>query len=152
MNTIEASVLSSTEGEQYTIGSWKIVSRVLPAQTDGRFEMYHFVLPPGEEVAYHVHDRASETIYVLDGEVEFHVQGKKFPGSKGTVAFVPMGLHHGFQNHSQHPAEVILAFSPCTHQNEFFEKMQAVFAAGSPDLARVKELQQEYDQVLVPLD
>lgn len=145
MNT----VLSSTEGESYTIGSWKIVSRVLGSQTDGRFEMYHFVLPPGEEVAYHVHDRAAETIYVLSGEVEFQVDGKKFPGRPGSVAFVPMHLHHGFQNHSQQPAEVILVFSPSTSQNEFFRAMEKVFAAGAPDMARVKALQEQYDQVLV---
>lgn len=149
MNTIEASVLSSNEGERYTIGSWKIVARVLGAQTEGRFEMYHFVLPPGEEVAYHVHDRAAETIYVIDGEVEFNVAGKKFPGTPGSVAFVPMHIHHGFRNNSQKPAEVILAFSPSTSQNEFFKKMEAVFAAGSPDLAKIKALQQEYDQVLI---
>lgn len=152
MQMIQASVLTSTGGESYTIGSWKIVNRVLGSQTDGRFEMYHFVLPAGEEVAYHVHDRAAETIHVLNGEVEFHVAGKKFSGPRGATAFVPMGIHHGFQNHSGQPAEVLLVFSPSTAQNEFFRKMEAVFAAGSPDLAVVKSLQQEYDQVLVPAE
>ncbi len=151
MNTLEASVLSASEGRNYTIGAWKITDRVLGSQTDGRFEMYYFVLPAGEEVAYHVHDRATETIYVLKGEVEFNVAGKKFPGKPGAVAFVPMHLHHGFRNHTSEPAEVILAFSPSTSQNEFFQAMQEVFAGGAPDLARVKQLQEQYDQVLVPL-
>lgn len=143
-------VLSAGEGEAYTIGSWKIVARVLGSQTNGAFELYHFVLPPGESVAYHVHNRASETIHVLSGNVEFTVSGTKFPGGPGATAFVPAGLHHGFDNHTKEPAEVLLAFSPSTSQNEFFSKMQEVFAAGSPDLDKVKALQKEYDQELIP--
>jgi quercetin dioxygenase-like cupin family protein len=149
MQKTDASILSSNEGETYVIGSWNILSRVLPEQTDGHFEMYYFVLPAGEEVAYHVHDRANETIYVIEGEVVFHVDGKKFPGKAGATAFVPMGLHHGFRNESGAEARTLLVFSPCTMQNEFFREMEKVFASPNPDLARIKALQEKYDQKLI---
>lgn len=142
-------VLAAAEGESYTIGSWKILARVLGSQTNGAFELYHFTLPPGESVAYHVHNRASETIHVLAGNVEFTVAGAKFPGSPGSTAFVPAGVHHGFDNATKEPAQVLLCFSPSTSQNEFFRKLEEVFAAGSPDLDKVKQLQKQYDQELI---
>jgi hypothetical protein len=44
----------------------------------------------------------------------------------------------------------MLIFSPACRQNEFFAKVQALFASSPPDMAELNRLQVEYDQKLLP--
>jgi hypothetical protein len=64
----EAFILSEQEGQKFVIGSWVIHTRVSGEQSEGRFEMYHLALGPGS-VDYHVHERADETIHILEGDI-----------------------------------------------------------------------------------
>ncbi|MFO0822272.1 MAG: cupin domain-containing protein [Gemmataceae bacterium] len=48
-------------------------------------------------IDYHVHMHMDETLVVLEGEIEFNVNGTKFLRKAGSVAFVPRGVHHGFE-------------------------------------------------------
>lgn len=143
-------VASPTDGETFTIGNWNIRTRVPAAQTGGAFEIYDLRMGPGS-VDYHVHDRMDETLCVLEGTVEFNVNGEKFPGPAGSVAYVPKGLHHGFVNHGPADARVLLLFSPATGQADFFRAIAQIVAGPNPDPAAIKALQAEYDQVLIPL-
>ena len=143
-----ARILTAAEGEKFNIGSWEITSRVLGSYNDGGFEFYELVLGPGT-VDYHVHNKSDETITVLEGEIEFMVDGKKFRHQAGATAFIPRGVHHGFSNVGTGKAKVHLIFSPSGRQNEFFRKVEELFKAPKPDMAELKRLQQEYDQELV---
>ncbi len=49
-------------------------------------------------IDYHIHRRMDETIYVVEGEIEFTIAGEKFLRPAGSVAFIQRGLHHGFSN------------------------------------------------------
>jgi quercetin dioxygenase-like cupin family protein len=143
-------VLGPNEGETYDIGPFHIVARVLKDQSGGLFEM--FELSMGEAtIDYHVHNQMDETLCVVEGEIEFIVEGKKFLRPAGSVAFVPRGLHHGFTNLGPAKARVVITFTPPTGQHEYFRRLEQLLAGGAPDMAAVAELQKKYDQVLVPL-
>ena len=143
-------VLGPNEGETYDIGPFHIVARVLKDQSGGLFEL--FELSIGEAtIDYHVHNQMDETLCVVEGEIEFTVEGKKFPRPAGSVAFVPRGLHHGFTNLGPANARVLITFTPPTGQHEYFRRLEQLFAGGAPDMAAVAELQKKYDQSLVPL-
>src|SRR5262245_43208343 len=92
-----ASVLSPSEGEKFAAGPFDIISRVSGEQSGHAFEMYDLALGPAT-VDYHVHMKMDETIFVLEGEIEFNVAGEKFLRPPGSVAFIPRGIHHGFTN------------------------------------------------------
>ena len=147
MEKTAASVLGPAEGEEFTVGPLAIRSRVSGAQTGGAFEMY-FLSMGVATVDYHVHHRMDETIYVLDGEVEFNVQGTTFLRPAGSVAFVPRGLHHGFSNRGPATASVILVFAPSTNQHEYFRAMQSLLTGSYA--SKIEALQKQYDQELVP--
>ena len=143
-------VLGPDEGESYAIGPFHIVARVLKHQSGGLFEL--FELSMGEAtIDYHVHDQMDETLCVVEGEIEFIVEGEKFLRPTGSVAFVPRGLHHGFTNHGPAKARVLITFTPPTGQHEYFRRLEQLFAGGCSDMAAVAELQKKYDQALVPL-
>jgi uncharacterized cupin superfamily protein len=100
-------------------------------------------------VDYHVHRRMDETIYVLEGEIEFIVEGQKYLRQAGSVAFIPRGVHHGFSNTGPANARVLLVFSPNGNQHEYFRAMESLLATS--DEPEIKALQKRYDQELIPL-
>ncbi len=143
-----ASVLLPSEGEKYIAGPFTIVSRVLGPQTGGSFEMYDLTLGPAT-IDYHVHMTMDETLYVIDGEIEFNVAGTKSLRPKGSVAFVPRGLHHGFTNKGPGQARVLVLFTPSGNQHEYFRELEKLFGAAELDKSALTALQKRYDQVLV---
>jgi uncharacterized cupin superfamily protein len=142
-------VLSPSEGEVFDAGPFHIVSRVQGGESKGLFEMYDLSLGVAT-VDYHVHMKMDETIFVLEGQIEFNVVGKKYLRPAGSVAFIPRGLHHGFSNLGPARARVLITFTPSNSQEEYFRALAKMFAAPSLDKAALAALQQKYDQVLIP--
>jgi quercetin dioxygenase-like cupin family protein len=150
MTATPPSVLSPSEGEKYHAGPFAITARVLGAQTGGAFELYELALGPAT-IDYHVHRKLDETIYVVEGEIEFLVAGEKFLRPAGTVAFIPRGVHHGFANRGPARARVLILFTPSGNQHEYFRELERLFAASTLNTAELQTLQKRYDQELVSL-
>ena len=91
-----------------------------------------------------------ETIYVLEGQIEFVVGGEKFSRPPGSVAFVKRGIHHGFSNVGPGRARVLLHFNPARKQDEYFRVLVKLFAAPSLDMAALQAAQKQFDQGLTP--
>ena len=115
----QASVLSSDEGEVFTIGAMKIVSRVVGTQSEDAIELYDLIISGPFTIDYHVHMTMDETLCVTEGEIEFIVDGKTFLRKAGSVAHVPRGVHHGFSNLGPGPARVLALFNPAGHQSDY---------------------------------
>lgn len=141
-------VLGPSEGETYDIGPFHIVARVLQNQSGGLFELYDLTLGAAT-IDYHVHNKMDETLCVVEGQIEFNVQGKKYLRPAGSVAFVPRGLHHGFTNLGPAKARVLITFTPPTGQHDYFRQLEKLFKGGNPDPAAVAALQKKYDQELI---
>ena len=150
MSASQPSLLSPTEGQTFRAGPFFITARVLGTQTDGAFEMYELALGAAT-VDYHVHRKMDETIYVLEGEIEFNVAGKTFLRPAGSVAFIPRGVHHGFSNRGPARARVLIVFNPSGNQQEYFRELERLFAAPTLDTAALQALQKRYDQELISL-
>lgn len=145
----KASMLSSGEGEQFVAGPFRITSRVAGSQSGGEFELYELALGAAT-IDYHVHETMDETLCVVEGEIEFNVAGEKFRRAKGSVAFVPRGIHHGFTNHGPAEARVLIFFNPARNQHLYFRELEKLFAKTPVDTAALQQLQKTYDQQLVP--
>ena len=52
--------------------------------------------PGGEPGAPHYHARHSDTFYVLEGEVEFVIDGESVRATAGTILAAPRGAIHAF--------------------------------------------------------
>ena len=150
MPAIQPLIASPDEGESFTIGQLRIVSRVQGGQSGGGFELYELILGPFT-IDYHVHHNMDETLCVIEGEIEFIVAGTRHLRPAGSVVFVPHGVHHGFTNHGPSRARVLALFTPAGSQHEYFRALERLFAAPSLDTGALKALQKRYDQELVEL-
>lgn len=149
MSVPQPFVLAPTEGELYRAGPFTIRARVLGPQSGGGFELYELTLGPAT-IDYHIHRTMDETLYVMEGEIEFIVAGETFRRPAGSVAFVPRGVHHGFSNRGPAQARVMVLFTPSGNQHEYFRELERLFAAPTLDTATLQALQKRYDQELIP--
>ncbi len=149
MSLPKSFVLSPTEGQKFVAGPFTITARVTGPQSNRVFELWELALGTAT-IDYHVHHHMDETITVLEGEIEFNVNGEKFLRPAGSVAFIPRGLHHGFSNRGPARARVLILFTPAGDQHEYFRELERLFSAPTLDKAALQALQKRYDQELVP--
>lgn len=77
------------------------------ADTGEAFGVIEEVIPPGDGVPPHIHHTADELFYVLSGEITFTIGDLRVKGGTGTVAFIPHGTEHDWQNWSDEPARML---------------------------------------------
>lgn len=58
------------------------------------------VLPAGESVPYHYHEKRESLLLVLSGEAVEVCEAKEYPVQAGDVIFIPAGAKHGVINRS----------------------------------------------------
>ena len=67
---------------------------------------------PGRGVDPHFHKRHSDSFYVLEGEVEFHVGDEVVHGTPGTYVLAPPDVVHWFRNTSDEPVRMLNLHTP----------------------------------------
>jgi quercetin dioxygenase-like cupin family protein len=78
----------------------------------------------------HVHGREDETLYVIDGELEYTVDGVTGVAATGDAVFLPRGLGHHFRVLSAE-AHFLVIITPGGFE-EFFEQVSPVASANRP--------------------
>ncbi|POR52637.1 cupin domain-containing protein [Bosea psychrotolerans] len=106
--------------------------------------MFDWTIPAGFATGLHVHRVQEETFYVLDGECEWHVEGKIVHASPGTFLFIPPGVPHNITNVSETPARVLMTVSPPGHEH-YFEELAQLAARGAPDPEALAGLRNRFD-------
>ena len=119
--------LSSGEGE--------LVGTSVVKVDRPELSLIEFEIKPGGGVQPHFHKGHSDSFFVLEGEVEFHVGETVVHGSPGTYVLAPPGVVHFFRNVSDQPARALNLHTPggfATYRRE----LQALHARGEkPDVA-----------------
>lgn len=90
-------------------------------ETGGNWSLFEEEVPLGMGPPPHRHDW-DEAYYILDGEVDFHVDGDAVKSSRGDFNYLPRGTVHGFKGASQSPARVLIFAAPA-HGTEFFMEL-----------------------------
>jgi quercetin dioxygenase-like cupin family protein len=85
------------EGDQRSflgggLHTWKLRAD----DTDGAFFLFEDVMEQGKTTPLHQHPEADETVYVLEGEILVHVDGREQRVAAGGVTFTPKGVPHAF--------------------------------------------------------
>jgi quercetin dioxygenase-like cupin family protein len=85
------------EGERlWFAGGGVFTMKASAAETGEAFVLFEDIVQKGKTTPLHLHPDEDETIYVLDGEILVHFDGKDTPVGKGGVFVAPRGLPHAF--------------------------------------------------------
>ena len=105
----------------------------------------HSDLPPS-----HIHPAQDETFEILDGAIEFILDGVRSEHAAPAVVEVPSGTVHQLRNHTDQPATVLWSTRPALRTGEFFMALHEAQEAG--DVDRLVAVITEYDDVFCLAD
>ena len=67
-------------------------------------------IQPGGRTAYHIHPNTEESIFVVQGELECRLAGRRFKATAGDCILAPRATGHGLANVSNRPARAIFMY------------------------------------------
>ena len=102
--------------------------------------VFEFHMAPKKDGAGpHFHKQHVDSFYVLDGELEFTVDGETVKAHAGELVHVEPGVVHSFKNSSSDPVHFLNLHTPGMRFDEYIRRMDA---DDDPDPA-------QYDSFLV---
>jgi mannose-6-phosphate isomerase-like protein (cupin superfamily) len=118
------------------------------SQTDGRFSLLETLWAPAFPAPLHVHARADELYYVLEGELTVYLPGRTLRRSPGGWVYCPRGLPHTYEVTSSTPARLLYVGSPAGFE-DFVAAAgepagEMTLPRGEPDVARAIALAPDY--------
>lgn len=85
----------------------------LPVKADRpELSLLEITFAAGKGVAPHFHKAHSDSFYVLEGEVEFHVGDEVVHGKPGTYVLAPPDVVHWFHNVGDAPVRMLNLHAP----------------------------------------
>lgn len=114
------------------------------AETGGKFTVFTCTTPPGGGPPPHYHKNEDEWFFVIEGKVEFLLDGSWKEVPVGSLVFVPRSAVHTFRNSGDKPLKLLTQTAPAEFE-VFFERCAAEFArSGPPDMDRIIEISAEH--------
>ena len=74
----------------------------------------------GDIVGTHLHDKVEEHFLMLEGTLEFKMNGKREVRSKGEEILIPANLVHSVRNVSDGIARCVVTYTPCNDLEKGF--------------------------------
>lgn len=94
-------------------------------QTNGALMALHIEVAPGEGPPLHVHSGEEESVWVVEGDLRFKLDGEVWSTPPGSFVFIPRGVAHCFQNVGETPGRIVATFTPAGMEH-FFEGLAGV--------------------------
>ncbi len=88
-------------------------------------------MQPGIETPYHIHPNTEESMFVVEGELEFRVDGHRFKATAGDCVLAKRGKGHGVANVSDRPARFIAVYPNAAPEREVIDEPE--FKDATPD-------------------
>jgi mannose-6-phosphate isomerase-like protein (cupin superfamily) len=108
------------------------------SETGGAWSLFEEEVPSGMGPPPHRHDW-DEAYYILDGEIDFHIDGAAVRSRRGDFNYLPRGTVHGFKGASSGSARLLIFAAPA-HGSEFFHELNNEVLDIPADLRKVPEI------------
>jgi quercetin dioxygenase-like cupin family protein len=133
--------MATTMREEIKVGEMAIRFLVEGKESGGSVAVFEFDVPAGAKVAAgHSHDGYEETIYGLEGVLNWTVEGMATDVRSGETLCIPRGAVHHFDNRGDVDAKALAIVTPGILGPDYFRDVAAVVdaaAGGPPDLAEI---------------
>src|SRR5919108_6639685 len=116
---------STTQPSAYWFFGQLVTIHVTGRETEGRFSLVEFLMPPDHMTPLHVHRRDSQTVYVLEGELTVWLPGRSRALRPGQCVHQPAGTPQTERVTSPTGARVLDVNSPAGFDD-------FIVAAGEP--------------------
>ncbi|MEE2896526.1 MAG: cupin domain-containing protein [Planctomycetota bacterium] len=143
-------ILAAGEGREIRIRNGSVVFKTVGAETNGQVGIFEQTMRKGDPGPVpHFHRETTEMFFLLEGSLEFTLDGEHRTVEQGGFVRVPPNTVHHFSQRGEEPARFLIMFSPGKARERYFEGLAAIAAEdGPPDRAKLVALMHEYDQFL----
>ena len=101
--------------------SWNILGQIyVPKHVTAASFSWHATLPPGTFVPPHIHPEQDEFIYMLEGKLDFVLDGQEAQGGPGDLIRLPRGVPHGIFSKGASAAKCLFWVSPTRRLYDLF--------------------------------
>jgi mannose-6-phosphate isomerase-like protein (cupin superfamily) len=149
MNTTKPIISLPGEGEKIAVNGIEIFLKAKATQTNGYWSMIEYVLPPSLPApAPHYHKKTQEMFYVLEGTLQFTLDGQTIDAPSGTLVVVPQEAVHTFRNVTSEPARFQVWFSPGGMEQYFVDVQELIRNEPSwppADMSKLFSLMTQHD-------
>ena len=147
--------LSKDEGKAIWFVDGLITVKASGEDTDNRWTVLEYLLPPGQLSPPHVNHAEDEAWYILEGAVNFRCGDRAFKAIAGSFVFAPKDVVHGFQVDGSGAARMLVFASPTGFEKfveEFGEpaKERALPEPRPLDIPRLLSLAKKYHFEVMP--
>ena len=116
------------------------------SKTSGLFTTTEGLIYFGEGARTHIHLYEDETVYIVNGTVQFYVDGEQFCAPAGTTISIPRNINRSVRNLDPKPALVRYLFTPAGREN-YLRKITLVYDQEPINYTRAQELALQYGQI-----
>ncbi len=123
--------------------------------SNGSIAAFEMTVPGAQSVPVpaHSHDRYEETIFGLEGVLQWTVDGKRIEVGPGQALSIPRGAVHRFDNLTPDDSKALCLISPAVLGPQYFREVAAVTAAaagGPPDREKMMEIMRRHGLTPAP--
>ncbi len=120
--------------------------KVSSTDTDGAFALMEDNLKLEFSLGLHVHHQHAETFYILEGNVDFYIDGNWMTASPGTTVHIPPGIPHALDLPSGRTGKLLMIFQPGGF-DRFLAEMSGLSEQQRADEALMIEISEKYDLI-----
>ncbi|MEV8565890.1 cupin domain-containing protein [Streptomyces sp. NPDC051322] len=132
-------------GPTYWFGDAIYTFKATRENTNGSLTLAEATVPPGGGPPPHIHPKADEAFFILNGEIEFLNGESTFVAGEGDFVFIPRGTRHKFRNVGLQTARLLFMFTPAYLEKFFMEIGQEARAGEAPQPLTPEQKQQIVD-------
>ncbi|MFL6731790.1 MAG: cupin domain-containing protein [Sphingomicrobium sp.] len=130
-----ATIVKAGERKPLTVLGMPLTMLCEASETGGNWSLFEEEVPLGMGPPPHRHDW-DEAYYILEGKVDFTIDGQAVSSTQGDFNYLPGGTIHGFKGASELPARVLIFAAPA-HGSDFFREINEEVRATPEDLAKI---------------
>jgi quercetin dioxygenase-like cupin family protein len=145
-----------SEGQSFWMAGEELATiKVSAEDTGGAYSIAEVTTPPQVGPPAHIHHTQEETIYVIEGEMEFAIDGTSTRASAGSYVRIPRGVLRDYRNVGNGTARVLIVFAPGGFEGFFEEVGEPVTTSpgppeGPPDVERLVAVAARYGCEIPP--
>ncbi len=146
----EKIIVEPGSGRVVPLAGNEVTFKIQGQQTSGAFSSVVYVMRPGMFVPPHLHEKADEVAYVLEGELGAMVAGREFQAGAGSFVVRPRGVAHALWNVTDRPVKFLDLYTPAGMEAAFEELSKLLSAREPPSLEQMFEAGRRHDTIYLP--
>jgi quercetin dioxygenase-like cupin family protein len=127
-----AKLVPSGEGKILSAVGDTYFFKAVGEETDGAYALFEAIVPPEGGPPPHLHRREQEAFYIIEGKVQFQVDGRTIDAGAGTFVHIPVGVPHTFKNVRSTPARMLILVVPAGFEKFLVEVGHPMADASAP--------------------